>query len=58
MKSAIIKKSVLTTKGLTCGTCNHHKDGKCHNDISCGLKVTKNTLGCTHHQDCKIVQIK
>ena len=58
MKSAIIKKSVLTTKGLTCGTCNHYKNGKCHNDISCGLKVSKHTLGCTHHQNCKIVQIK
>lgn len=53
-----MKTYVLTTKGLTCGGCNYYKNGRCHNDISCGLKVTKNTLGCTHHQGCKMVQIK
>ena len=53
-----MKTYVLTTKKLTCGGCNYYKNGKCHNDISYGLKVSKYNQGCTHHQGCKMVQIK
>lgn len=53
-----MKSWVLTTKKLNCGGCNHYKNGRCHNDISYGLKVKKYTLGCTQHQGCKMVQIK
>ena len=58
MKSAVKNVWTITTKGLSCGNCNHYKNGHCTNYISNGLKVNKHTLGCTHHQNCKMVQIK
>lgn len=51
-----MKSWVLTTKKLNCGGCNHYKNGRCHNDISYGLKVKKYTLGCTQHQGCNMVR--
>lgn len=57
MKSAIKNSWTITTKGLVCGTCVHHKDGVCRNDMSNGLKVGKKSPACTHHQDCKMVKV-